>query len=80
MSRRAKIQIKHSARGVQKWWYVLLGGNGEIMVTSEKFSSRAICRNRAFRFMAVTKTLTWEDVEFIGLKTKSKLAAIFGAK
>jgi uncharacterized protein YegP (UPF0339 family) len=54
MTKRAKIQIKHSSRGVQKWWYVLVGGNGEIMVTSEKFGSRADCKRRVVRFLNVT--------------------------
>jgi uncharacterized protein YegP (UPF0339 family) len=63
MTKRAKIQIKHSSRGVQKWWYVLLGGNGEIMVTSEKFGSRSDCRRRVKRFLEVSHFLMNEDIE-----------------
>ena len=54
MTKRAKIQIKHNIRGVQRWWYVLVGGNGEIMVTSEKFGSRSDCKRRVVRFLNVT--------------------------
>ena len=54
MSKRAKIQIVHSSRGVQRWWYRLVGANGEIMVTSEKFGSRADCKRRVVRFLNVT--------------------------
>jgi uncharacterized protein YegP (UPF0339 family) len=63
MTKRAKIQIKHSSRGVQKWWYVLVGGNGEIMVTSEKFGNRATCIKRASRFIIVMNSLTYEDIK-----------------
>jgi len=54
MSRRGKIQIRHSPRRKQPWHYVLLGGNGEVMVTSENFSSRADCKRRVVRFLNVT--------------------------
>ena len=63
MKKRAKIQIKHNNRGVQKWWYVLVGGNGEIMVTSEKFGSRADCRRRVKRFLSVTLNLLDDDIK-----------------
>ena len=63
MTKRAKIQIKHNSRGVQKWWYVLVGANGEIMVTSEKFSSRADCRRRALRFIVVVNSIINEDIK-----------------
>ena len=63
MTKRAKIQIKHSSRGIQRWWYVLVGGNGEIMVTSEKFGSRADCKRRVKRFMSVTLNLLDDDIE-----------------
>lgn len=53
MTKRAKIQIKHSARGVQRWWYVLVGANGEIIVTSEKFGSKSDCMRRVARFRIV---------------------------
>jgi len=63
VKKRAKIQIKHNNRGVQKWWYVLVGANGEIIVTSEKFSSRADCRRRALRFIVVVNSIINEDIE-----------------
>lgn len=63
MNRRAKIQIKHSTRGTQKWWYVVVGGNGEIMVTSEKFGSRSDCKRRCVRFLNVMQSLGDDDFE-----------------
>ena len=63
MTKRAKIQIVHSSRGVQRWWYRLVGANGEIMVTSEKFGSRADCRRRVKRFMSVTLNLLDDDIK-----------------
>ena len=63
MTKRAKIQIKHSSRGVQKWWYVVVGANGEIMVTSEKYGSRADCFRRAHRFILVMNSMFYEDIK-----------------
>ena len=65
MTKRAKIQIKHSNRGVQKWWYVLVGANGEIMVTSEKFGSRADCMRRVARFRIVMDQIKDAPVEVV---------------
>ena len=54
MKKRAKIQIVCSKRGLERWHYRLVGSNGEIMVTSEKFGSRADCKRRVVRFLNVT--------------------------
>jgi len=63
MTKRAKIQIVCSKRGLERWHYRLVGGNGEIMVTSEKFGSRADCKRRVKRFMSVTLNLLDDDIE-----------------
>ena len=65
MTKRAKIQIKHSSRGIQRWWYVLVGGNGEIMVTSEKFGSRTDCMRRVARFRIVMDQIKDAAVEVV---------------
>jgi uncharacterized protein YegP (UPF0339 family) len=52
MKRRAKLEICHNTRGKQRWWYRVKGGNGEIMVVSEKYGSHADAVRRADRFVA----------------------------
>ena len=50
MKRRAKLENCHNSRGKQRWWYRVKGGNGEVMVVSEKYSSHADAVRRATRF------------------------------
>lgn len=63
MSKRAKIQIKTNNRGIQRWHYTVVGANGETMVVSERYSSRADCMRRAKRFIIVMNMMTYEDIE-----------------
>ena len=61
--KRAKIVIKRNNRGPQKHWYTVIGANGETMVTSEKYGSRADCFRRAARFLIVMNKMTVEDIK-----------------
>ena len=61
MKRRAKLEICHNTRGKQRWWYRVKGGNGEIMVVSEKFDSKSKAETRAERFLQVMETVTPQD-------------------